>query len=89
MDSVATAARLEWWANSQTCLAAFEVSVTIAVDAHGWRAAGQLTRTEEAPELAALCELDEAFDLRFPDGSTAVVLVTALAPTGSFTLTEP
>ncbi|TCC11266.1 hypothetical protein [Kribbella soli] len=89
MESVATAARLEWWANSLTCLAAFPVSVTIAVGEQGWQATGRLARTEEGPDLAAFCELDEAFNLRLPDDSTVVVLVTALTPDGRFTLTEP
>ncbi|MFC6157170.1 hypothetical protein [Kribbella jiaozuonensis] len=88
MDSLTTAARLEWWVNSSTCLAAFLVAVTIVVDEQGWQAAGQLTRAEEGPDLAALCELDKAFELCLPDDSTMVVMVTALTPTGSFTLTE-
>jgi hypothetical protein len=88
MDSLATAARLEWWANSLTCLAAFPVSVTIAVGEQGWQATGQLARSEEGPDLAAFCELDETFDLRLPDDSTVVVVVTALTPGGSVTLTE-
>jgi hypothetical protein len=88
VDSLTTAARLEWWANNSTCLAAFLVAVTIVVDEHGWRAAGQLTPAEEGPDLAALCELDEVFELCLPDDSTMVVRVTAFSPTGSFALTE-
>jgi hypothetical protein len=60
--------------------------VTIVVDEQGWQATGQLTRVEEGPDLAALCELDKAFELCLPDDSTMVVMVTALTPTGSFTL---
>ncbi|TDD20077.1 hypothetical protein E1218_23035 [Kribbella turkmenica] len=87
MDSVATAARLEWWANSSTCLAAFEVSVTISVGDHGWEATGELARIEEGDDLTFFCDLGDAFDLCFPDESTVAVTVTALTPTGSFALT--
>jgi hypothetical protein len=88
VDSLTTAARLEWWANNSTCLAAFLVAVTIVVDEQGWRAAGQLTQAEEGPDLAALCELDEVFELCLSDDSRMVVMETALSPTGSFALTE-
>lgn len=88
MEAVTIAARLEWWVNSLTCLAAFPVLVTIVVGEEGWKATGQLTRTEEGPDLAAFCELDETFELCLPDDSTVVVAVTALTPTGSFALTE-
>ncbi|MEV6288329.1 hypothetical protein [Kribbella sp. NPDC051770] len=88
MDSAVTAARLEWWANRWTCFGAFSVSVNISVDEQGWAATGQLAQAEEYADVAALCEFDEAFELRFPDDSTVGVLVSDLTRTGSFTLTE-
>ena len=89
MDSLATSGRLEWWANSLTCLAAFEVSVKLTTLEDVWEATGQLARPDEASGLATVCDLDPVFDLRFPDESTITVEVTPLTPTGHFTLTEP
>lgn len=88
MDSVTTAAWLEWWANRLTCLAAFEVSVTITVGDHRWEATGQLARSEEADDLAFVRELGDVFELRFPDDSAVAVTVAAVTATGSFGLTE-
>jgi hypothetical protein len=88
MDSLATSARLEWWANRLTCLAAFDVSVTILVEGQRWQATGQLVRPEERNDLASFCDLDGAFDLRLPDESTVAVMVSDLTPGGSLVLTE-
>ncbi|WP_112242361.1 hypothetical protein [Kribbella monticola] len=88
MDSVATSAQLEWWANSSTCLASFDASVRLSAGESRWKATGQLALIEDAPDLAAFRELDEAFNLRLPDGSTMLVLVTALTSDGKFMLAE-
>jgi hypothetical protein len=74
---------------SPTCLADFEVSVTISEDESGWHGTGQLAKAGDSKNLETFCELDELFQLRFPDDSTGLVMVAALTSTGGFTLAGP
>lgn len=72
-----TPARLEWWANTLTCLADFAVEVTATADGAGWDAVAQPPFTgAQAEALDLFLAADPWFTLRHPDGTTDPVEVT-------------
>jgi hypothetical protein len=83
-------ASLEWWANDITCLASFDVSVTIEAAATGWSAWGHV-RDPHAANLEAFdffCEHDPVFILWLAENATIPVTVRRSPGTGAFTLAE-
>lgn len=69
-------ARLEWWANSETCLISVPVRVTAGPGGRGWEAVAETEpgRTEDE-ELRQLAREDPCFTLRSADGSSVPVEV--------------
>ncbi|HCT76210.1 MAG TPA: hypothetical protein DGG94_04095 [Micromonosporaceae bacterium] len=80
LDQIESPARLEWWANSVTCLADVEVDVTISVAETGWHARAALRPDVDDEALDFLLELDPLFTLRFPDGSHIDVIAGRSGP---------
>jgi hypothetical protein len=80
LDQIGSAARLEWWANSVTCLADVDVDVTVSVTAVGWHARAAMQPDVDDEALDFLLELDPLFTLRFPDHSHIDVIVERADP---------
>jgi hypothetical protein len=79
---------LEWWANSSTCLANVEVAVVIDAIHGGWDASGRVVNEADLEGFKFLYDLDPVFQLRFEDGSTAMVFVHFTGPDGLLRLSE-
>lgn len=73
-----SSAVLEWWANPQTLLESVEVAVAVQFGPQGWTARGELASPEDHDGLEFFTELDQAWQLRLPDGSTFDVIVTKI-----------
>ncbi len=72
----AVRARLEWWANSETCLISAPVRVTAGPGGHGWEAVAETEPGHaESEELRQLVRDDPWFTLRTADGSSVAVEV--------------
>lgn len=75
-------ARLQWWANTRTCLADIAVELTPPADGPGtgpgtsWDASPHPLLDAEAENLAFLLAADPWFTLVHPDGTTAEVKAT-------------
>lgn len=90
MDRFETAARLEWRAHSSMHFGPFDVAVTVAA-VDGWDVRAKLTKPEvdnQGEAFEFLCDLDPAFLLTFPDGSSFPVLVESLGRGSAFHLKE-
>jgi len=78
MDRYAGPARLEWWANSTTCLGSFDVNVTAVVDDAGWHTSATFVappRGEDREGWLFLLRLDPHFTLRPLADEQATILV--------------
>jgi hypothetical protein len=78
VDSYAGPARLEWQANSDTCLGSFDVDLTVVVDDAGWHASATFAARPQGEDREAwsfLMQLDPYFTLRLLEGEHATILV--------------
>lgn len=83
-------ARLEWWANTSTCLGSVDVEVSVTVDARGWHASAAFASRlddDEQEGWSFLMDLSPYFTLRLleDEGSTIDVGVVE-EPDGRLTL---
>ncbi|GAB3881805.1 hypothetical protein GCM10029964_038510 [Kibdelosporangium lantanae] len=69
MDSYTGPARLEWQANSSTCLGSFDVDLSVVVDDAGWHASATFLTPPQGEDWALLMRLDPYFTLRFLETS--------------------
>lgn len=93
VDSYVGHARLEWWANSDTCLGAWDVNLTVTVDDAGWHASATFDASpqgEEREGWSFLMRLDPHFTVRFLEDEEATILVRVdeEPPEGRLLLTE-
>ncbi|GAA1850282.1 hypothetical protein [Actinomadura bangladeshensis] len=90
MDTYEGAARLEWWANEDTCLCSVNVRVAIVSDDSGWRVSATFTSPltgEEREGWRFLLALSPYWTLRFHDDEDASIDVRVEEPTeGELTL---
>ncbi|WP_242908748.1 hypothetical protein [Actinomadura terrae] len=78
MDTYEGSARLEWWANTLTCLSSEGVRVVIVSDDSGWLASATFSpplTAEEQEGWRFLMALSPAFLLRFDDDEDAEIEV--------------
>jgi hypothetical protein len=72
-------ARLEWWANASTCLAAYHVTVVLepATEERATIGTGRahLDLDADVEAFAWLCNLDPVFLLCLPDGHEVTVVL--------------
>lgn len=90
MDTYEWLARLEWWANRDTCLCSVNVRVVIVSDDSGWRVSATLAPPltgDEREGWMFLVALSPYFTLRFDDDEDATIDVRVEEPTeGELTL---
>ncbi|MGW3328002.1 hypothetical protein [Streptomyces virginiae] len=93
MDGFVGRARLEWWANSSTCLETYDIDITVTVDAVGrsWatgRHADALDTTQREG-WDFLMEMDPHFSLAFPGEDRGGIMVRVVEEeNGTLSLTE-
>jgi hypothetical protein len=78
VDSYEGPARLEWQANSDTCLGSFDVDLTVVVDDTGWHASATFVappQGEDREGWAFLMQLGPYFTLRLLEDEQATILV--------------
>lgn len=78
MDSYAGPARLEWQANSSTCLGSFDVDLAVVVDDAGWHASATFVtppRGQDREGWAFLMRLGPYLTLRLLEDEQATILV--------------
>ncbi|MFE9106649.1 hypothetical protein [Actinomadura geliboluensis] len=83
MDTYEGAARLEWWANRDTCLSTVNVRVAIVSDDSGWRVSATFVpslTSEEREGWMFLVALSPYCTLRFDDDEDATIDVRVDAP---------
>ena len=93
MDRFVGLARLEWWANTSTCIDKYDIDVTIMVDAAGtWRATGRHAAALDTTQREGwdfLMEMDPHFSIAFPDEERGSLIVRVdEAEDGTLILTE-
>ncbi|MEU9182957.1 hypothetical protein AB0C90_40560 [Streptomyces sp. NPDC048550] len=93
MDRFVGQARLEWWANHETCLEEYGIDLTVAVDAGGtWRATGRHANALDTTQREGwdfLMEMDPYFSVVFPGKDSPGIFVRVVgAEDGTLTLTE-
>ncbi|QFG23440.1 hypothetical protein [Actinomadura sp. WMMB 499] len=79
MDTYEALARLEWWANRDTCLGSVDVQVLVVSDDSGWHASAAIVSpltSEERQAWVLLMELSPYFTLRFEDDVDATIDVS-------------
>lgn len=90
MDRYEGAARLEWWANRNTCLCSVDVHVVIVNDEAGWRVSATFASpptTNERESWTFLLALSPYCTLRFDADHDAAIDVHVEEPTeGELTL---
>lgn len=78
MDGYVGPARLEWHANSVTCLGLIDVDLSVVVDDVGWHASARFVAPllgEDREGWRFLPQLDPYFTLRFLEDGQATILV--------------
>lgn len=78
MDGYVGPARLEWQANSVTCLGSIDVDLSVVVDDVGWHASARFVAPllgEDREGWRFLLQLDPYFTLRFLEDEQATILV--------------
>lgn len=74
MDRFGGRCWLDWWASASTLLGSAPVAVVVVATDAGWDAHATVLSGDD--DVAALCEIDPVWTLRFDDGSTIPVLVS-------------
>lgn len=91
MDTCEALARLEWWANRDTCLSSIDVRVLVVSDDSGWHASAAFVSPltdEDRQGWVLLMELSPYFTLRFEgDLDAAVDVCVEERSEGELTLT--
>jgi hypothetical protein len=91
MDTYEGPARLEWWANPDTCLGSVNVSVLVVSDDSGWRVSAAFASPMSSEDRAGwefLMALAPYFSLRFEGDEDAAIDVRMDEPDeGELTLT--
>ncbi|MFA1542276.1 hypothetical protein [Actinomadura monticuli] len=83
MDTYEGAARLEWWANRDTCLCSVSVAIAIVSDDSGWRVSATFVpplNGEDREGWMFLMALSPYCTLRFDDDEDATVDVRVEEP---------